>query len=591
MALIFVLLKISNLSKRIDVLEENLYRKTNTSSNTTPSQAPVQNMLGDKILSTQTITTSSEMPINHQQAISKNSFDVLEWVKENWLLKLGVFLILLGFGWFVSYAFVHNWIGPVGRVVLGLVVGSLMVLFGTVRMGKNVTQGKLFIILGSALTVITLYAGHIVYDFFIPIILLTFVFLIFAYIAVIALQFNMKSLGVYGLVIAYVSPFFVTAEIEIPVIFSYLIIVSLASIWVAHLKEWRIINAVSVVGFMLHIIPNIMESIGYSDYITSGDKTFMIFSIFGMCLMYFLVSVYGVIKNNEAANQSDIVVAIFSSVLIIFSTMTLIDKEIQSLTLAAWLTVYGVGSFVVFTYTQKEKFFYVYSLIAVVLLVVATAFELEGSALVYAFIIEGAIISIGGYLITRKVGVGYVLSSLMVVPGIMSLPSIASNKWLTSVLHDDFGILFTIGTTLIGLGLFYYYSEKEAGTYNDTSSSQAYITLLITGSAFFLALVWLSAGALFAESGTSVLVSLVVYTLLGISMYFYGLVDNKNVFKYYGGTLLVCVVLRLLFVDVWDMELGARIITFILIGGLFISTAFLGNMSKNKEEVLIDNTK
>src|SRR3989344_8076346 len=41
---------------------------------------------------------------------SENRF--LAWLKENWLLKLRALLLLIGFGWLVSYAFLNNWIGP-----------------------------------------------------------------------------------------------------------------------------------------------------------------------------------------------------------------------------------------------------------------------------------------------------------------------------------------------------------------------------------------------------------------------------------------------------------------------------------------------
>jgi hypothetical protein len=37
-----------------------------------------------------------------------------EWIKEDWLMKLGALLLLIGFGWLASYAFLHNWIGPHG---------------------------------------------------------------------------------------------------------------------------------------------------------------------------------------------------------------------------------------------------------------------------------------------------------------------------------------------------------------------------------------------------------------------------------------------------------------------------------------------
>ena len=38
-----------------------------------------------------------------------------KWLSTDWPMKLGAFLILLAFAWLTSYAFVNNWIGPMGR--------------------------------------------------------------------------------------------------------------------------------------------------------------------------------------------------------------------------------------------------------------------------------------------------------------------------------------------------------------------------------------------------------------------------------------------------------------------------------------------
>jgi uncharacterized membrane protein len=566
--------KVSNLSAQIKRLQQGATNVAPLSSSTV-QQAPV--------------TAASVSAVEYTPPVSvvpqnlSSEPDVLEvffnWFKENWLLKLGVLLILVGFGWFISYAFVHDWIGPIGRVVLGFVVGSVLALFGTIRMDKNSTQGKLFLILGSALVVITSYGGQAVYGLFEPVVALGIVFLVSAYVSTIALQFKMKNIAVYGLVIAYLAPILTDSVVDIKLLFSYLIVVSFASIWLASIKGWREINALALFGFGLFALP---YAFGLTT-LTAHEEYFVLASIFGLGFVYFLVSILGAIKNQESAEQSDIFVAIFDSALIILATITFVPEEIQSLVMAAWMIVFAVGSFFAFTYTKKEKFFYVYSLISILLLAIATAVELDGSALIYAYAIESAIISIAGYIITRKIDVGYNLSVLMAGPIIMSIPSISAYRWSQGVFHDDFGILFTVGALLFGLGLFYYYSEQEMKNYDDNSTNHFYAALCVIGSIYFLALIWLSSGAIFANEGTAVLVSLVIYTVLGIIMYFYGLIENKSTFKYYGGTLLILVVARLVIVDVWNMELAEKIVTFISIGLLFISTAFIGK--KVKEEL------
>ena len=88
------------------------------------------------------------------------------------------------------------------------------------------------------------------------------------------------------------------------------------------------------------------------------------------------------------------------------------------------------------------------------------------------------------------------------------------------------------------------------------------------------------------------MISLVIYTVVGLAAYFYGLTKGKRELRLYGGALVGFVVGRLLLTDVWRMELGARIVTFFLIGALLVSTAFLGRKKRKLEQSsnLPDNT-
>jgi uncharacterized membrane protein len=577
--IIILFVRLSDLTDRIKKIEQSSSFTTVQQKSSIPQTPQVEgNVLSDVQKKEELI--SPVQTINQLESKQIPQTDVFtdfgNWFKQNWLLKTGVLLILIGFGWFISYAFIHNWIGPVGKVTLGFGVGSIIALFGALRMEKNKTQGVTFLILGSALVIITSYAARLVYDFFTPTVALAIVFLVSTYISLCALLFKTRSLAIYGLLIAYVAPLLTHGAFDVKLLFTYLALVSVASIWVAIFREWREINAISLVGFILFSLPYISGI----QALVSFDKIFVSAIIFIMGFIYFMVSVLGIIYTNTETEQSDVVVAIFDSVLLILATIAFIPKELQSLTLTVIMLLFAFGSFAVFSKTQKIQFFYVYALISIALLAIATAIELDGPALIYAYILESSIISIAGYIITRKIDVGYILSLFMIGPVCMSLPSIVSTNWSYGIFHDDFGILCMIGIVLSGLGLFYYYSDQEKKKYGDVSTSKAYGILGIIGSLFFLILIWLCAGALL-ERAVAIFVSLVMYTIIGISTYFYGLTADKAVIKHYGTALLVFVIFRLLLIDIWSMQTSAKVITFISIGVLFISTAFIGKKVKD----------
>ncbi len=118
------------------------------------------------------------------------------WIKEDWLLKLGALLLLIGFGWLATYAFLNNWIGPMGRIALGIIAGALFILLGWWRIQKYLHQGGVFLVLGSTTILLTTFAARQVYDFFTPFSALAIMFLSTAFVALASVKYrhNIKKL-------------------------------------------------------------------------------------------------------------------------------------------------------------------------------------------------------------------------------------------------------------------------------------------------------------------------------------------------------------------------------------------------------------
>ncbi len=500
-----------------------------------------------------------------------------KWFSENWLLKVGVLMILVGFGWFISYAFVHNWIGPHARVALGLIVGSIIAVWGTLRMQSNSVQGTMLLVLGSALVVITSYASQVVYGFFTPAVALSIPFIVAVYLGFVAVMFDMRRLAIYSVLIGFIAPILTDSRVDIDLLYVYLLVITVGSVWVAAMKNWRVVNAVSVLGILFYSMWNVF------DRFEARDNLFILGIIFVLSVLYFAVSIIGLVRSKSGASPSDVFVAIINSILIMLTTMTIVREELQSMVLAVWMVVFAAGSFFVYVKTGKEKLFYVYSLVSVVFLAVATSIELDGPSLVLAFTFEAAAISIASYLVTKKISAGYAMAWLMAVPALMALPSFLSNKWNTYILHEDFSVILAVGLTFMFLGVFYYSSHKEDAD-KGIAHLYGHTALNVVGSVYLLSLVWLCFHAGNTLESTATFGSLLVYSIIGLAAYVYGLMSNVINFKHYGATILILVVARLVFVDVWHMDLAPRIVTFIVIGILFISTAFI---KKSKPAALV----
>jgi len=505
----------------------------------------------------------NEKPLSHA---TDDSFDVTGWIKENFILKIGVLMILAGFGWFVSYAFSNNWIGPVGRIVLGFVSGALITLFGTYRSSKSVVQGNTFSILGSSLVIITALAGQHVYNFFSPIAILSIIFIVCGYIAFFAVVTSNQKLALYGILASLIAPYFSgTILVGTVSFYAYLLIISLASIWVAGFKKWREPIVIGITGVLLYSLQAYDAGMGLS-----AQKYSILFVVYAISLSYLCVSIWSLIQNKIKASNMDIYLAIANTSILLIFTTRIIAPEYQSLVIACWMLIYAFSGFFVFMKTKNVLLFYVHALVSIALLATATSIELSGQTLVIALAIETAIISIASYLVTGKMKTAETLGLLTFVPFLMSVSSLISSKWDTGIFHSDFFVLVIMALVYMALGALYQTRNSDHESY----FKPAHISFILA-SFYLYALVWLSLQSVFLNRDSAVFIALLIYTIIGLSTHFIGLFKHNKVLKNYGITLLTFVVIRLITIDVWNMDISLRVTTFIVLGALFVSTAFI----------------
>src|ERR1700687_3224913 len=60
-----------------------------------------------------------------------------EKIGQYWLNRVGIVAMLMGVSYFLKYAFENNWIGPAGRIVVGLVAGIALILWSERFRARN----------------------------------------------------------------------------------------------------------------------------------------------------------------------------------------------------------------------------------------------------------------------------------------------------------------------------------------------------------------------------------------------------------------------------------------------------------------------
>jgi len=129
-----------------------------------------------------------------------------------------------------------------------------------------------------------------------------------------------------------------------------------------------------------------------------------------------------------------------------------------------------------------------------------------------------------------------------------------------------------LATELFILG-YLFYKESVAKQLKEAVTLSA---VYLIGS-IYLALftLWKVLESSITDADTAHAIALVLCTIVGIGLYFISKVESHKKSMYTGASILGFVVIRLLFVEVWTMELFQRVIVFILIGILLMSTSFI----------------
>lgn len=489
-------------------------------------------------------------------------FDLGAWLKEDWLLKLGIALVIIGLGWFLSYAFANNWIGPVGRITLGLVSGALVLAFGWWRMVAKPAQGGAFMVLGAICIIMTAFADQEFYQLFSPEAALGLMFITLVFVTLASVQFRRLPLSLVSLVLAGFAPFLShVGSVEATFLFIYLLVVITGMLWAVVYTGWRelVLASLVLVGFY---------SMGH--WFGSEQNNVVLGIAWLLSLMFFVSHTLGATRK-ENQSQADLWTAFLNGALVFGWTIDQVPTVWQSLTLAGWALVFAIGAFIVNRLTTKRAPFFIYGGISVVLLGAATAVELEGAVLTIAFIVEALVFILGVFAVTRDLAAAKKATWILLVPGVLSFVSVADGAWRESVINEHFFVLLLMAGALALLGFFFH-------SYRQSKEDEiTYQSLYVVGSIYAYVLLWLTLhvpGVL--PENIATMAALVVYTLAGLMAYAYGRLQNQKGLVTYGGVLLAFVVGRLVLVDVWDMELGPRVITFFLIGALLISTAFIG---------------
>jgi uncharacterized membrane protein len=175
------------------------------------------------------------------QAAQSSSEDLEGTIGKLWLNRIGIVAILIGVAYFLKYAFDSGWIGPGGRVAIGLIAGIAVVVWSESfrRKGSAAFSYSLKAV-GIGILYLSLWAASQYFHLVPASVAFVAMILVTACTITLALTQDAEILAVYAMIGGFSTPALVsTGENHEIILFSYVLLLDLAILAMVTFKPWR----------------------------------------------------------------------------------------------------------------------------------------------------------------------------------------------------------------------------------------------------------------------------------------------------------------------------------------------------------------
>jgi uncharacterized membrane protein len=229
--------------------------------------------------------------------------DLEKFIGENLISKIGIAILVLAIGFFVKYAIDNEWIGPVGRVGVGLLCGGILI--GIAHWLRDQYKAFSSVLVGGGLAVLyfTISLAYHQYQLFSQSVAFVIMLVITAFSVLLSLLYDRQELAIIALTGGFITPFLVSnGRGNHVVLFSYLLILNTGLLVIAFRKAWRLLNILSF-GFTALLFASWLLSLPYDAPAAAYRDGWIFATIF--YLLFFVVNIAYTVRRNKLFIASD----------------------------------------------------------------------------------------------------------------------------------------------------------------------------------------------------------------------------------------------------------------------------------------------
>src|SRR6266581_5410814 len=186
-------------------------------------------------------------PLHASQAKSSSTLDWETIIGGRWMNRIGIVALIGATTFFLKYAFDNNWIGPSGRVAIGILLGAAMLPWSQWLLKRGYSYFSEGIAgLGAAVMYLSIWAGCQYYKLFSLDVGFYAMIVVTAGMAAVALGRNSQRIALLSLCGGFLTPILVSQGKDAQVVlFSYLLTLGAGLLVIEMRRDWRWLTPIS----------------------------------------------------------------------------------------------------------------------------------------------------------------------------------------------------------------------------------------------------------------------------------------------------------------------------------------------------------
>lgn len=511
------------------------------------------------------------------------------WLQEYWLTAIGIFLVLLSGTWFVGYAFANVWFGETARIVICFSLGALAYIWGLLILKKRTDRGRILVILGGAVSMAALFAGHELYGMLPLPYMFALMFGITALTAVIAVVGEHEPIGFASVFAAMVIPLLVeTSNPNHLFLVNYVLLVDGVALFMLLMRGW---------GWTFHVAwLATLILFSYSlDFLSHGVAYAYMATFY---LLFFIPT--GLIACEKIMPR----LPLKGALLLLTTTFALI-LWMESRPTFNWHLIFYLGAASLtffFCYVMSVEWDQIHRHTPIQKRVLASLLGFSIMAYLFtltdhvvasdyqtiAYLLEGVMAISIGCLIFRSPIVGAGLSFCFLIPLLVILHKLLTPPSLlyASLYSLDFVNLLVADASLAIASWMLYTPQvpKKSPSFRQICLGG----LIVIASMLLMCLVWNISHNLIHNPSIARGTALVIYILGAEYLIYLGNLKGLVNLRIGGIVVILYVIGRLFFEEVWVMPVVIRTVTFVITGLLLIGTAWFDKKTKKASDNRLD---